>query len=892
MTTHVCKRWDTVFAVAALHQISPSQIWDDPANDSLRRRRVYPDALLPNDPLVIPDSAPKRVPSGTGRELELWAYRDVRRYRVQLLLDGEPCAGATCRLENLPDSSTATDTDGRFELFVASGAEGRREHQLVVKLPAKGPRRPVRSRRLRVVFGHVENELDFMQTLLTNLGFHCLEVRLGAAFSAEAPLPRRTEAAFLRFQRVFGPVYDKPSPLRDKSLHRLHASSSDQQAWRQLLARHSQETSVRVPFRWEDKLAPLSHPLYRVFTGPAWNRINILEGPQVFVDAHMHINSGKCAPWPLVWDKNAMLNIARPSHGMARAGVQALLKADARMGGRLARSQPLDFANIGELETLRIAADSVKQNAEAIREVPRLDDDYLSMLVPLPMDMDFAHVDGYERKQLYQAWSERFEKVTVKVRPALSTPVPVGAVPHVDPLPPGDQPDPHDRKVVRVEGAFYSSSLTCLEDDGTLSTAAFWLDEDEFDDFQPYPQQVEDTLAAAAAHPWSLLPLYHYDPRRWGLETGRSPPARSYRYRRVDAATGRLVEAEKTLEGFPRHWSEPFDRYFKPGGPRQFIGIKLYTALGYRPMDPFLETSQRALYDLCSSDDLQLPIVCHCTPGGMYSVERPVYVIKDCERLRGKAARDAELAKRKEQTRGLLRHRIEVNGIDLESERAPSGARWDEAVRDLVDDWGTFWFSEQYVSPWAWRTVLERYPKLRLSLAHFGGDEPPYSHWARAKPPAVREDLRAFGDRATADRELLWDDQLIALALKYENLHIDLSYFELSRANLSRFDSILQTYPELVDKILFGTDWWMIEKSKMTYKQFLASNRKLLCEVNPELWERFACVNPVRFYRLRENAEAIAEGLRMSARNIEGSKNAGPVKASIARGLDVLRNLK
>lgn len=49
--------------------------------------------------------------------------------------------------------------------------EVRMEYRLRVKSPERtqAPRRPVRRRTLRLVVDHLENELDFLQSLLTNL---------------------------------------------------------------------------------------------------------------------------------------------------------------------------------------------------------------------------------------------------------------------------------------------------------------------------------------------------------------------------------------------------------------------------------------------------------------------------------------------------------------------------------------------------------------------------------------------------------------------------------------------------------------------------------------------------------------------------------------------------
>jgi hypothetical protein len=162
----------------------------------------------------------------------------------------------------------------------------------------------------------------------------------------------------------------------------------------------------------------------------------------------------------------------------------------------------------------------------------------------------------------------------------------------------------------------------------------------------------------------------------------------------------------------------------------------------------------------------------------------------------------------------------------------------------------------------------------------------PYARWTERDPPPIDEALLS---RTWENNERLsWDDALVKLAAEHEGVYIDISYF-LFDARTERFRRLLEAFPHLRDKILFGTDWWMTEKDGIDYKQFVEQARRALDSIDPELWPRFSWINPVRFYRLKEQAQAIASALR--AAEPPSGLNEATRQRAIDRGLALLESL-
>ena len=150
-----------------------------------------------------------------------------------------------------------------------------------------------------------------------------------------------------------------------------------------------------------------------------------------------------------------------------------------------------------------------------------------------------------------------------------------------------------------------------------------------------------------------------------------------------------------------------------------------------------------------------------------------------------------------------------------------------ETGRRLFTPEGYFW--TDYVHPRAWREVLVRFPKLRLCLAHFGGEE-----WERG-----------------LDSD--WITEIIALTKEYDNVYTDFSCWDLDNAE-ETFAHVrtAEQHAHVRKKILFGTDWYMtlLALNGRSYKKFCEEFWEFF-EGLPEgmkLWERFSFVNPFTFY--------------------------------------------
>ena len=137
--------------------------------------------------------------------------------------------------------------------------------------------------------------------------------------------------------------------------------------------------------------------------------------------------------------------------------------------------------------------------------------------------------------------------------------------------------------------------------------------------------------------------------------------------------------------------------------------------------------------------------------------------------------------------------------------------------------------------PKHWIAVLERYPKLRLNLAHFGGfDElPPAKHWEET-----------IGGNLT----------------RFKNLYADISYLSeaLPAASLARQRQVAQQLAAFTQKhdpekrrLLYGSDWIMLGRESnhggyFTQVQSLASQAGFTVED----WNRITRHNAVAFLGL------------------------------------------
>lgn len=237
----------------------------------------------------------------------------------------------------------------------------------------------------------------------------------------------------------------------------------------------------------------------------------------------------------------------------------------------------------------------------------------------------------------------------------------------------------------------------------------------------------------------------------------------------------------------------------------------MYNPHGYKPLDPHLPHMWRykidkteCFYGRC--EKLQIPLLVHCSPGGMTTHEAIFY--------------------------------HQLDGVDLSTIPARTTIGYDP--RSPVG-----YFYDNYVHPRNWRPVLAKFPKLRICLAHFGGDE-----WANT---GLKSD---------------WIEEIASLTKDYDNVYTDMSCFDLQEENEKKsfveFFKLLRNgekkYLHLRDKVMFGSDWFLtlllgdpqdilrptdyIKYCKLFYET-------LKKEANYKYqWYRMSLVNPVEFYGL------------------------------------------
>ncbi len=200
---------------------------------------------------------------------------------------------------------------------------------------------------------------------------------------------------------------------------------------------------------------------------------------------------------------------------------------------------------------------------------------------------------------------------------------------------------------------------------------------------------------------------------------------------------------------------------------RGFLGVKMYPPLGYHP-DPDLFYNERHVSAELDAlydycESEDIPITAHCSRGGAY-------------------ADDLMAAK---------------------------------PLREV------------YTRPRAWAGVLKRHPRLRLNLAHFGGD--------MLGPPA--------GDS--------WFHEALELLSGHPNLFLDVSYHDealtktTAKPYFELLVKLLDNASPARERILLGTDWPMTRHT-WTLDEYLRPFRDPKNLPEP-LFRQLACVNPKRF---------------------------------------------
>lgn len=543
-------------------------------------------------------------------------------------------------------------------------------------------------------------------------------------------------------------------------------------------------------------------------------------------DGHMHFMSGRTTPLPLLWNQG-LPGKRLFIEWLASSWLTRVIKS--RNIGRL-QKQDITSSERGP----GIAAVAVEQHDDVfsngfhnVSTMPEYKDiEYLTFMVAMMMDMEYAGLDGYQKKLIY--YRSKDSTYVYKKR-------------HED-------------------GTFEEKNVPGKEKDL----------------FQLWKTQVGQTEKAIRDNPWKFLAFYHYDPRRWNYDLN--------------------TPLDEGLNFGP--WNHPFSRLATPQQSGLYIGFKMYTPLGYKPDDPNLPYLD-AFFAKCATEGI--PIIVHCSAGGMITHDWASYL--DFEKDPTIKNNYRKLCAFYKEINNILYDEELTRPVDYRNMLAKSIADHPDAVaflkkRDCVekmndDDFrvhlerryddtkGFFdgrreYFVDNITHPRAWRRVLLKHPELKICFAHFGGED-----WVKG-PHHYQRGL-----------ESPWVQEIISLIKEYKNVYTDISYFNTDIGNSSYkygFEAGLKQFlheeellldkeleergTSVLDRILWGTDWYMTEIDNLWYEDHCL-NMKKICD--NDKWEgswktfyiRFTMVNSMEFFRLGEVAENFEKELTIKTKDGE-----------------------
>jgi uncharacterized protein len=217
-----------------------------------------------------------------------------------------------------------------------------------------------------------------------------------------------------------------------------------------------------------------------------------------------------------------------------------------------------------------------------------------------------------------------------------------------------------------------------------------------------------------------------------------------------------------------------------------FGGFKLYPPLGFYPFDERLDD----VYAFAESEGL--PIIAHCSPGGVY-------------------------------WRGRITPEMRVH--------PKTGKKLEEK--------GNARFARNFTDPANYEYVFEKFPKLKICLAHFGGGQE-WSEYLKNYWPPEAVEKRLKGE--VPEKPLSWLSLILDMMKKYDTLYADISY----TAHEERFLPVIKVFlntPQLREKILYGSDCYMVllDKSErafsMNVRGYLGEqDYRQMAETNPRVF--------------------------------------------------------
>ncbi|MCZ8145826.1 amidohydrolase family protein [Flavobacterium sp.] len=247
------------------------------------------------------------------------------------------------------------------------------------------------------------------------------------------------------------------------------------------------------------------------------------------------------------------------------------------------------------------------------------------------------------------------------------------------------------------------------------------------------------------------------------LEIKKAYPAQIFPFYGVDprnSATVSLLPVQRALES------------------GAFSGLKLYPPNGFFPFDPRLD----ALYRY--AEEKGIPIMTHCTRGGSYYLgENVLALLPDVP--------------------PSLNDSHPIMPKVVERIKAYKNAS-DKAFRKAAYACNLFTHPENYLP------VLDKYPRLKLCIAHMGGDIEILGPTNANRKHAQRCVTAMHLEGSTDTWYGLIKSKLLIPA--YPNTYTDISYSLCDAACMAVLQSDLAKGEIPRDRVLFGTDYFMVTK--------------------------------------------------------------------------------
>jgi predicted TIM-barrel fold metal-dependent hydrolase len=157
----------------------------------------------------------------------------------------------------------------------------------------------------------------------------------------------------------------------------------------------------------------------------------------------------------------------------------------------------------------------------------------------------------------------------------------------------------------------------------------------------------------------------------------------------------------------------------------------------------------------------------------------------------------------------------------------------DPVTGELLD-LGRFELLTRFTDPDANKPLLEKYPKLRVCLAHFGGA----GDWTRY----LDKPWHSETDRPN----MSWLAKILDMLRvgAYPNLWTDISYTLYANDEHVYLLKVLLSDPRVSSRVLFGSDFYVVENAELEERRRSVRLRAVLGE---ELFDTIARENPKSF---------------------------------------------